>query len=132
MSGGGASLRGTAFAKLCSSTAARLSRLRWLRIASEPRSVHFAPKLPPLPLCGAYPFVGYCGSFLNKLWYLCQNFAASRRAGVAACSLGGLLARSAVRGAVGAMSVARPTYIRGGSINSRTSFLVRRRPVGPS
>ena len=38
----------------------------------------------------------------------------------------------AVRGAVGAMSVARPTYIRGGSINSRTSFLVRRRPVGPS
>ena len=22
---------------------------------------------PPLPLCGAYPFVGYCGSFLNKL-----------------------------------------------------------------
>ena len=21
---------------------------------------------PPLPLCGAYPFVGYCGSFLNK------------------------------------------------------------------
>ena len=21
----------------------------------------------PLPLCGAYPFVGYCGSFLNKL-----------------------------------------------------------------
>ena len=38
----------------------------------------------------------------------------------------------AVRGAVSAMSVARPTYIRGGSINSRTSFLVRRRPVGPS
>jgi len=33
---------------------------------------------------------------------------------------------------LGAMSVARPTYIRGGSINSRTSFLVRRRPVGPS
>ena len=21
----------------------------------------------PLPLCGAYPFVGYCGFFINKL-----------------------------------------------------------------
>ena len=24
-------------------------------------------KTPPLPLCRAYPIVGYCGSFLNKL-----------------------------------------------------------------
>ena len=28
---------------------------------------HQQKKLYPLPLCGAYLFIGYCGSFLNKL-----------------------------------------------------------------
>ena len=100
----GASLRGTDVAKLCSSTAARLSRLGgWLRIA-----ISHVPSISP------------------------QNFRRESPRWRGSVQLGGLLARGAVRGAVGAMSVARPTYIRGGSINSRTSFLVRRRPVGPS
>ena len=30
-------------------------------------SINYFRKKKTLPLCGAYPFVGYCGSFLNKL-----------------------------------------------------------------
>jgi hypothetical protein len=32
-----------------------------------PPSVILGRGSPPLPLCGAYPFVGYCGFFRNKL-----------------------------------------------------------------
>ena len=32
-----------------------------------PPLCHPRSRFSPLPLCGAYPFVGYCGSFLNKL-----------------------------------------------------------------
>ena len=50
----------------CSPVASRLCPENLWTVLQKARS-HRKRAQTPLPLCGAYPIVGYCGSFLNKL-----------------------------------------------------------------